>query len=56
MSGLYSEEPLGDGEPCPLPGEFRVEGRVCQPYPAVGTKGCWGNLEVRSALVPPWLS
>ena len=47
MSGLYREEPLGEGQPSPWAGKFRVGGRVCQ----VGTEGCWENLEARSALV-----
>lgn len=29
MSGLYREEPLGEGQPCPWTGEFRVEGGGC---------------------------
>ena len=33
MSGLYREESLEEGQPSPWAGEFRVEGRVCQPYP-----------------------
>ena len=47
MSGLYREEPLGEGQPSPWAGKFRVGGRVCQ----VGTEGCWENLEARSALI-----
>ena len=47
MFGLYREEPLGEGQPSPWAGKFRVGGRVCQ----VGTEGCWENLEARSALV-----
>ena len=27
MSGLYREEPLGEGQPSPWAGKFRVEGR-----------------------------
>lgn len=49
MSGLYGEEPLGEGQPRPRAREFRVGVRVCQPYPV--TEGCWGNLVVRSALI-----
>lgn len=33
ISGLSREEPLGKGQPSHWDGEFRVEGRVCQPYP-----------------------
>jgi hypothetical protein len=29
MSGLYREEPLGEGQPSPYAGEFRIEGWVC---------------------------
>ena len=47
MSGLYREEPLGEGQPSPWAGKFRVGGRVCQ----VGTEGCWENLKARSALI-----
>ena len=47
MSGLYREEPLGEGQPSPWAGKFRVGGRVCQ----VGTEGCWENLEARSDLI-----
>ena len=47
MSGLYREEPLGEGQPRSWAGEFRVGGRVCQ----VGTEGCWENLEARSVLM-----
>lgn len=36
MSGLYNGEPLGEGKPQVWAGEFRVEGRVCQLYPAAG--------------------
>ena len=46
-SGLYREEPLGEGQPSPWAGKFRVEDRVCQE----GTEGCWVNLEARSALI-----
>lgn len=28
MSGLYREEPLGEGQPSPWAGEFRVGSRV----------------------------
>jgi hypothetical protein len=34
MSGLYMEELLGEWQPNPWAGKFRVEGRVCQ----VGTE------------------
>jgi hypothetical protein len=47
ISGLYREEPLGEGQPSPWAGKFRVEDRVCQE----GTEGCWVNLEARSALI-----
>ena len=47
MSGLYREEPLGQGQPSSSAGKFRVEGRVCQ----VRTEGCWENLKARSALL-----
>lgn len=47
MSGLYSKEPLGEGQLSPWAGKFRVGGRMCQ----VGTEGCWEILEARSALV-----
>ena len=47
MSGLYREEPLGEGQPSHLAGEFKTGGRVCQ----VRTKGGWENLEAQSALV-----
>lgn len=32
MAGLYSEGHLGKGQPCPWAREFRIEGKVCQPY------------------------
>lgn len=47
MSGLYREKPLGEGQPSPWSGKFKVGGRVC----LVGTKECLENLEARSALV-----
>jgi hypothetical protein len=47
MSGLYREEPLGEGQASPWAGKFRVGGRVCQ----VRTEGCWENLEARFALL-----
>jgi hypothetical protein len=47
MSGIYKEEPLGEGQPSPWARKFRVGGRVCQ----VGAERCWENLEARSALV-----
>jgi len=45
-SGIYGDEPLGEGQLSPG-GKFRVGGRVCQ----VETGGCLKNLEARSALV-----
>ena len=33
MSGLYREEPLGEGQPGLWDGEFREGGWVCQPHP-----------------------
>ena len=36
MSGLYREEPLGEGQPSPWAGKFRLEGSMCQPYPVTG--------------------
>jgi hypothetical protein len=30
MFGLYREEPLGEGQPSPWTGKFRVGDRVCQ--------------------------
>jgi hypothetical protein len=47
MSGLYREEPLGEGQPSPCPGKFWVGGKVCQ----VETEGFWENLEARSSLI-----
>lgn len=47
MSGFYREKPLGEGQPSPWAGKFRVGGRVCH----VGTEGCWEILEARSALL-----
>lgn len=47
MSGFYREKPLGEGQPSPWAGKFRVGGRICQ----VGSEGCWENLEARSASV-----
>lgn len=32
MSRLYREEPLGERQPSPQAGNFRVEGRVYQPH------------------------
>ena len=46
-TGLSWEEPLGEGQPSPRAGKFRVEDRMCQ----VETEGCWENLEAGSALV-----
>jgi len=43
MSGLHREESMGEGQPSPWIGKFRV----CQ----VETEGCWENLEARSALI-----
>ena len=37
MSGLYREEPLGEGQPSVWAGEFRVEGGVGQLYPVTGS-------------------
>ena len=34
MPGLYREEPLREGQTSLRAGQFRVEGGVCQPYPA----------------------
>jgi len=39
---------VGEGQPNPWAGKFRVRGRVCQ----VGTEGFWENLEAKSAYVP----
>jgi hypothetical protein len=36
MFGLYREEPVVQGQPSLCAGEFRVEGRVCQPHPVTG--------------------
>jgi hypothetical protein len=47
MHGLYRVEHLGEGQPCPWAGKFRVGDRVCQ----VGTEGCWENLEALFTLV-----
>ena len=47
MHGLYRVEHLGEGQPCPWAGKFRVGDRVCQ----VGTEGCWENLEARSVVL-----
>jgi hypothetical protein len=47
MSGLYREEPLGEGLPSLWAGKFSFGGRVCP----VGTEGYWENQEARSALV-----
>jgi hypothetical protein len=46
-SGLYREEPLGEGQLSSWAGKCRVGGRMCQ----VGTEGCWENLEARSILM-----
>jgi hypothetical protein len=40
MFGLYREEPLGEGQPSPWAGKFRVRGRVHK----VGTEGCRESL------------
>ena len=40
MFGLYREEPLGEGQPSPWTGKFRVGDRVSQG----GTERCWENL------------
>jgi hypothetical protein len=34
VSGFHREEPLREGQPSLRAGQFRVEGGVCQPYPA----------------------
>jgi hypothetical protein len=36
MSGLHREEPPGEGKPSSLAGKFRIEDRICQPYPVAG--------------------
>jgi hypothetical protein len=36
MSELSREKPPGEGQPKPWADKFRVEGRVCQPYPVIG--------------------
>lgn len=46
LSGLYTEEPLGEEQPSLLAGKFMVEGRVYQ----VETEGCWENMEARCPL------
>ena len=40
ISELYREDPLGEGQPSPWAGKFRVGGRVCQ----VGTEEFWKTL------------
>ena len=45
MSGLYREEPLGEGQPSLWGEKFRVGGWICQ----VGIEGWWDNL--RSSLL-----
>jgi hypothetical protein len=35
---------MGEGQPSPWDGKFKVRGRVCQ----VETEGCWEKLEARS--------
>ena len=40
ISALCREESLGEGQPSPWAGKFKVGGRVCQS----GTEGCWENL------------
>lgn len=47
MSRFYREEPLGNGQPSPWAGKFRVGARVCQE----GAEVCWEILVTRSALV-----
>ena len=46
-SELYREEPLGEGQPSPWAGKFRVGGGICR----VGTEECWESLKARSALI-----
>ena len=41
----YKEDFLGEGQPSPWAGKFKVGGKLCQ----VVTEGCWENLEARSA-------
>lgn len=47
MSGVYREDPLGDGQPRPWVGKFKVGVRVCQ----IETERCLENLEASYALV-----
>lgn len=47
LSGLFREEPPGEGQHRPWAGKFRLVGRVGK----VETEGCWENLESRSALI-----
>jgi hypothetical protein len=43
----YIEKSLGEGQPSPWAGNFRVGSRVYK----VGSEGCWENLEARFSLV-----
>jgi hypothetical protein len=36
MSGLYGEEPLGEGQFSPWSRGFRVKGGECHPYTVIG--------------------
>lgn len=36
VAGFYREEPLWEGQPSPWDEEFKVEGRVGQPYSVTG--------------------
>lgn len=36
MSGLHSEEPLGERKHSLWVGKFSIEGRACQPCPVIG--------------------
>lgn len=33
MARLYTDEPLGEGQPSPRAVELKIEGQVCQSYP-----------------------
>lgn len=45
MAGVYREEPVaGRGQPTPWAVKFRVEGKVCQPFPvAARNQGMLGE-------------
>lgn len=47
VSGFSRKEPLGNGQPRPWVGNFRVWDWVCQ----AGSEGYGENLEVRSAFI-----